>query len=278
MEDLTNSEIIIIKQGNTEFLQFKRLLQYKNIKHAYGIKPKNYRTMGVNENVVKSAIQNYIDLCYIIESNPNNIIKPEQMHTNNVDIAECVTKMDIEQIFKSTDGLITNNKNIILATTNADCVILLIYDPIKNVIANVHSGWKGTVQRIAEVTINKMIEQYNCNPKDIICCICPSIRKCHFEVETPVKEIFEVNFKNTGRIAEIIEYNGKKANNTGNMVDKWLIDTVLINKIMLKNCGLLEENIIDSGICSVCNSNKVHSCRVEGKENYGLNTAIIEMV
>ena len=58
--------------------------------------------------------------------------------------------------------------------------------------------------------------------------------------------------------------------------DRWTIDTVEINKIILKQAGLKQENIIDSGICSVCHSDLIHSFRVE-KEGYGLSTAIIEL-
>ena len=58
---------------------------------------------------------------------------------------------------------------------------------------------------------------------------------------------------------------------------KWNIDTVLINKIILQRAGLRPENIVDSGICSVCNSNIIHSYRVE-KQGYGLNTAIISKI
>ena len=58
--------------------------------------------------------------------------------------------------------------------------------------------------------------------------------------------------------------------------ESWYIDTVLINKILLKKQGLKEENIIDSGICSVCNEDIIHSYRVE-REKFGLNTAIIEL-
>lgn len=58
--------------------------------------------------------------------------------------------------------------------------------------------------------------------------------------------------------------------------EKWNIDTVLINKIILEQEGLKTENIIDSGICSVCNSDLIHSYRVE-KQGYGLNTALISL-
>ena len=173
-----------------------------------------------------------------------------------------------EKKYDQTDGFITNKKNIILSTTNADCIILLFFDPIKKVIANVHSGWRGTLKQISVVTIEKMISEFNCNPEDIICCICPSIRKCHFEVDQDVKDLFFNEFKHLNEIDEIIEYKEEK--------NKWNIDTVLINKIILKNTGLKEENIIDSGICSVCKSNIIHSYRVE-KQGYGVETALIEL-
>ena len=114
----------------------------------------------------------------------------------------------------------------------------------------------------------KMIKEFECNPKDIICCICPSIRKCHFEVEKDVKDMFENEFKDLENLNNIIE---EKIPNA-----KWNIDTVLINEMILEKQGLKKENIIDSGICSVCNSDLIHSYRVE-KKGYGLNTALISL-
>lgn len=113
-----------------------------------------------------------------------------------------------------------------------------------------------------------MIKEFECNPKDIICCICPSIRKCHFEVEKDVKDMFENEFKDLENLNNIIE---EKIPNA-----KWNIDTVLINEMILEKQGLKKENIIDSGICSVCNSDIIHSYRVE-KKGYGLNTALISL-
>ena len=180
-----------------------------------------------------------------------------------------IGQLDFEQEqYKSTDGLVTSQKNIAIATTNADCILLMFFDPVKKVIANVHSGWKGTLQRIAVKAVNKMKNEYECNPKNIICCICPSIRKCHFEVQADVQELYYNEFKDLKEIDSLIVQ--------GNSAEKWYIDTVEINKIILKQIGLKEENIIDSGICSVCNSDLIHSFRVE-KDGYGLGTAIIEL-
>ena len=169
--------------------------------------------------------------------------------------------------YSKIDGLITNKSNIALSTTNADCILLLFFDPVKKVIANVHSGWKGTFQKISQKNVQKMIHEYNCNPKDIIACMSPSIRKCHFEVEKALADECKKIFDYTGKIHDIIEQTDK---------EKWHIDTILINKIILQEIGLKPQNIIDSGICSVCNSKQIHSYRVE-QEGYGLETEIIQL-
>ena len=138
-------------------------------------------------------------------------------------------------------------------------------------IANVHSGWKGTFKKIAEKTVVKMINYYKCNPEDIICCICPSIRKCHFEVDESVKTLCEEIFGFTNRTNEFI-----KKGDIKDSKQKFFIDTVLINKILLYNIGLNEKNIIDSNICSVCSCEKINSYRIEG-ENFRRATAIISL-
>lgn len=276
MRDLSNENVIHIRNGDCEYLQFRRLLEYQDVvKHAYGLKPANYMTKRemVTEEVFNESVNNYKKLCTSIGLDYNKLVKPSQMHTNVVKKVESLeNEISLEnEKYANTDGLATNKKQVILASTNADCILLIFFDPVKKVIANVHSGWKGTFQKIAINAVKTMIKEYDSNPKDIICCMCPSIRKCHFEVEKEVKDMCENIFSYTNQIDKIIEYVGEK-----NEVDKWMIDTVLINKIMLKDCGLQPENIIDSGICSVCNCDKVHSYRVEGK-GYGLSTAIISM-
>ena len=116
-----------------------------------------------------------------------------------------------------------------------------------------------------------MINQCNCKTENIICCICPSIRKCHFEVDKDVKDMFEKEFQDL-KISQSTDLMEKSQ-----VKEKWRIDTVLINKILFKKIGLIDKNIIDSGLCSVCNSDLIHSFRVE-KENYGLESAIISRV
>ena len=275
--DLSNENVIHIKKDNIEYLQFRKLLEYPEIKHAYSLGiNRDYRTAKADKKALdiekyNQAIENYKDLCNAISTNSNNLVKANQEHTDRVKIVEeKINKnspdFNLEK-YNQTDGLITNKNNIILSTTNADCILLLFYDPKTKTIANIHSGWKGTIKRIAEKTVEKMNQEFNSNPKDMICCICPSIRKCHFEVERDVIKKYKKEFYEF----ESTEFIEEKVPNK-----KWNIDTVYINKKMLEKKGLKPENIIDSKLCSMCNSNLIHSYRTE-KEGYGLSTAIIEI-
>ena len=271
--NLSNNVVSHIKDNDNEYIQFKRLEKYKDIlAHAYSVGiDKNYRTFKANREALEISdyernLNNYKELCKEIKVNSDNLIKANQAHTDNILCIDKLEKNEKIDTIEKSDGLITNKKEIVLATTNADCILLLFFDPVKKVIANVHSGWKGTLQRISEKTVDKMVKNYGCEPKDIIVCICPSIRKCHFEVKEDIKELFFNEFNNLENTNDFII----------NKENKWFVDTVLINKLILKKVGILEENIEDCGICSVCNKEIIHSFRAEG-DGYGLATAVIAL-
>lgn len=281
MKDLSNQNVIHVMKNGIQYLQFRKLLQYENyITHAYSVGiDLNFRTSNPNEyNVANNeydfAIDCYKKVCNSLGQNYIDIVKTNQSHTRNVKIVNNKINEDYMDInldeYKNTDGLITNKKNLILSTTNADCILMLFFDPVTKTIANIHSGWRGTLQKISVETVNKMVNEMGCKAKDIICCICPSIRKCHFEVDEDVKNLFERETRDfsENKRTEIIEKQKDR--------EKWNIDTVLINKILLEQIGLMSENIIDSGICSVCNSDLIHSYRVE-KKGYKLSTALISL-
>lgn len=263
MKKLGNDNIVIKQANEIEYIQFKRLLDH-GIKHAYTLKCDgiNFRSDSKEE---KESYQKIFDS---VGLDIKTYVKPQQRHTNNV---SCIDKVMKTEELLETDGLITNKENITLVTTNADCILFLFYDPVKKVIANVHSGWRGTFKKIGEVAILKMIEEYNCNPADIEIYIWPSIRKCHFEVDEDVKIECEKIFGFTNRVDEFIKLGKIKEGK-----QKYFIDTILINKILFLNHGIKESNIYDCEICSVCNSDRIRSYRAEGKE-FKLATSIISL-
>ncbi len=268
MIDLSNENIIHIKGKDIEYLQFRKLLDYK-IKHCYTLSTNNFDAFG-NKTILGNEdklIENYKKICAELNINYKQIVRPKQTHTN---IVECINAknddIDLFSTYINVDGLLTNKNNIALSLGFADCTPILLYDTENKVIGNIHSGWRGTLQKIATVAIEKMKKEYNSNPENIIACIGPCIKQCHFEVKQDVYELFYKEFSYMSDLQNIIKR--EKEN--------YKIDTTLININLLKEAGLKEDNIIDSKICTVCNSNYMHSYRAKG-EKAGRNTAIMCM-
>ena len=262
MEGLSNDIVTHINNEGVGYIQFKKLLEYPEIEHCYTTRKNNLNFKTTDGDVILQ--ESYRKICDALEFDKNNIVKPHQTHTANV---ECVNSTS--DTFNQVDGVITNKSKIILCTTSADCTSLLIYDPVKKVIGDIHSGWRGTLKKIGQEAIKKMVQNYGSNPSDIICCIGPHIRKCHFEVEEDVMQMFKDKFEYAFKPDEIISVGYKKEG-----VQKYYIDTTLINKFMLEEQGIKKENIFDSGICTVCESHNFHSHRTDG-ENSGRNAAMI---
>ena len=268
MKDLSNENIIHIKKDELEYIQFKKLLEYKDINHCFTLKPLDFASNATYQEKINKVEKGLKALCREFDIDINNICRPKQTHTDRVEKINDGDEGIYIKKFDNVDGFVTDKSNKVLMLGFADCTPLLFYDPVKNVIANTHSGWKGTLQTIGVRTVEKMISEYRCKPEDIICCIGPHIRKCHFEVDKDVKDLFHNEFKELEQIEEIITYNEEK--------NKYYIDTTKINKQILLKVGLKEENIIDSNICTVCNSDICHSYRAE-KELSGRAVTIIKI-
>lgn len=253
--------IVYQNKDGIEYIQFKKLLEYPEITHCYTMKSNNQLNFQIRDRDFFNQSCNKIYKCLELK-NPL-VVRPYQTHTDNVKVVRKIEKLE------DTDGIITNKKEIALITTSADCISLLLYDPVKKAIGSIHSGWKGTLKGIIVKAIDKMKNEYKSNPEDIICCICPSIRQCCFEVDEDVKNLFYNKYKDLKNIDEIIKLGDKKEDK-----QKYYIDTVKINIELLKNIGLKEENIIDSNICTMCHSKEFHSYRADGKD-FGVNGAII---
>ena len=176
-------------------------------------------------------------------------IVANQTHSANIHIVKESKELgwdSLETAIKDSDALITNQKNIMLTILTADCVPILLFDPIENVVAAVHAGWKGTEQKILFKTIKKMQELFNSNPQNILAGIAPSIGKCYYEVDWNVAQYFE-----------------KVPNAYDKKKDKYMLDLPYINKEQLLEAGLKQENIEISNVCTACEVEKYFSYRKE---------------
>ena len=117
-------------------------------------------------------------------------------------------------------------------------------DVLKKVIGNVHSGWRGTLDTIILNAVNLMVERYNSNKEDIICCFNPSILGCHFEIGNDVYSMFKEKFN------YIDEFLCDKKIVNGE--EKYYLDLLKFNIDLLKRNGI--KNIYASDICSYCDT------------------------
>lgn len=201
----------------------------------------------------ENVIRNHEIFANVIGVNPKNIVTGNQTHTTNVKVVtkdDCGKGIYRDRNYTDIDGLITNEKGIVLATYYADCVPLLIVDTKNKAIGLSHSGWRGTVGKIGKVTIEKMGELYGTKPEDIVACIGPSIcQKCYEiseEVAVQFKEAFPDNIK------EILIDKGH---------GKYQLDLWECNRINFKEAGVLPENIKVTDICTCHNTDVLFSHR-----------------
>lgn len=201
----------------------------------------------------ENVIRNHEIFANATGVNPKNIVTGNQTHTTNVKVVtkdDCGKGIYRDRNYTDIDGLITNEKGIVLATYYADCVPLLIVDTKNKAIGLSHSGWRGTVGKIGKVTIEKMGELYGTKPEDIVACIGPSIcQKCYEiseEVAVQFKEAFPDNIK------EILIDKGN---------GKYQLDLWECNRINFKEAGVLPENIKVTDICTCHNTDVLFSHR-----------------
>ncbi|MCI9564492.1 MAG: peptidoglycan editing factor PgeF [Eubacterium sp.] len=201
----------------------------------------------------QNIIKNHELMADAIGFDAKNIVASRQTHTTNIKL---VSKEDIgkgiykERDYDNIDGMITNEKEIVLTTYYADCVPLYMVDTKNKAIGLSHSGWRGTVERIGKVTLKRMAEEYGTNPKDVIVCIGPSICKECYEISEDVAVEFIKEFPEN--IDNILE-------NKGN--GKYMLDLWSCNKIIFEECGVLEENIHLPDVCTCCNHQVMFSHR-----------------
>lgn len=261
---------------DVKIIKFDLLNKYNMIKHGFstrsgGVSENEFASMNLGfnrgdskENVIKNfqIISEKLGIPY------ENLVLSSQTHTTNLRI---VTKEDKgkgilkEKDYEDIDGLITNEKNIGLVTFYADCIPLIFFDPVKEVIATSHSGWKGTVNRMGKATVEKMVSEFSCKREDIIACIGPGICKDCYEVSKDVAEQFLDEFQNE----EIHKIVFEEEN------EKYFIDLKEANKQVLLSAGIIESNIEDAEICTCCNSELLFSHRASGGKRGNLAAFIM---
>lgn len=154
------------------------------------------------------------------------------------------------------DGLATDEADVPLYTSYADCVSLLFYDPQKKVVAMAHSGWRGTAARIGAKMVHFMEKEYGSRAENIIAAVGPSIcRKC-YEVSEDVAQAFREAFR-PEQFPLLFDEKGQ---------GKYQLDLWEANRIILTEAGILPEHLDVTDLCTCCNHDKLFSHRASHGE------------
>jgi polyphenol oxidase len=163
------------------------------------------------------------------------------------------------------DALITNLPGLALVVSTADCLPILIHDPVRRAVAAVHAGWRGTAKRIAVQALAAMREAYRTEAGDCRAAIGPGIRRCCFEVDAVVTEVMAGALPNWGRHA------------TANRAGHWLLDIAGINRALLEAAGVGADRIEDVELCTSCRNDLFFSHRAEkGRTGRMMNFILLE--
>ncbi len=257
--------MILKKKDGILFFQFPNLAKFSGIRHGIftrncGHSKNPYQSL----NVSLSVGDNYSDVkqnrriiskCIV----GNELVFAKQVHETNVLILSKNNAPFVDKAFGKPavgDAMVTDIAEKFLLVQVADCQAVLMYDPFRRVVANVHCGWRGSINNIIGKTIKIMADIFGCNASHIIAGISPSLGPCCAEFINYKTEIPDRLWKYKDR---------------SNHFDFWSLSLD-----QLCNAGVLIENICLSQICTKCNTDLFFSFRGEGTT--GRTAAVIGLI
>ncbi len=251
------------------YLTFNRFESIPFIQHAFstrlgGVSSGEFTSMNMSFNRGDddaNVTENYKRLCSAIGIEYENLVASAQDHhtyIRRVSSADKGIGIYRPRDMESVDALITNEPDVALVTYFADCTPLMFIDMSGKAIGAAHAGWRGTVGRIGEKTVFEMQKEFGTNPKNVLASIGPAINKCCYEVDEPVAYQFEKLDLNSKQFI-IPKDNGK-----------FMIDLIEANRQILLSCGIKEDNIVTSDICTRCSHDLIWSHRATNGRRGGM--------
>ncbi len=254
MEYKDGIEIPYLVEEGMPCLRFPLLEEAKCVQHLFTTRLGGTST-GIYESLNLSfdrgddkscVLENYEIVARALGCTIGDMVTSKQTHTTNVRV---VTRKDAgcgltkERTYEDVDGLITQERGLALATFYADCVPLYFVDPVKKAIGLSHSGWRGTANKMGQVTIQRMQEAFGCKAQDLLCAIGPSI----------CQECYEVSKEVALQFPKETYY--EKANG------KYQLDLWKANEKILMEAGVRPEHIQTTHLCTCCNHKMLFSHR-----------------
>lgn len=203
-----------------------------------GVSQGPYATLNLGLHVAdddKAVLENRRRAAAALGADLSDMVFCNQSHGRAVRIVTAADRgrgtLSLADAIDSTDALVTTEPGIALVVMAADCVPIVLHDPVAHVLACVHAGWRGTVARVSEAAVDVM-STLGASPADVIACLGPAIAPDRYQVGADVAEAARQCFGS--QAAEVLRPDG-----TGH----WLFDLWTANRIALRQAGLGDDNV-----------------------------------
>lgn len=246
-----------------KMLEYGLLSSYSNICHfvttRYGGSSKgaysSFNCSPYSGDEAEHVRLNQQTLCEALSCcSPSNLVIPFQTHGTKIGVIDAgfivSDAQKREELLHGVDALITKEPGYCICISTADCVPVLLYDKKNRVVAAVHAGWRGTVNYIVNLTLEKMRTIYGTEGQDVIACIGPSISLQSFEVGNEVYEAFRAGGFDMSRISVFKED-----------TREYHLDLWEANRMQLLDFGVPGKQIEISGICTYIQHENFFSAR-----------------
>lgn len=224
----------------------------------------NFRRHGSDPDDRENVQENYHRFCGALGVDIQGCVLSKQVHEDTV---RHVTAADRgKNLFipadYTADALVTDEAGLNLMVFSADCIILLLYDPVSRSIGAVHAGWRGTALDLPAKAVREMGRLFGAKPSDIRAAVGAGIGPCCFETHDDVPDAMRSAFG--GGVDQFIRPRGAK----------WTVDLKGINAWRLRETGV--EHIDVCPTCTACRTDLYWSHRVTGDKR-GVQGALIAL-
>ena len=241
---------------NLAFYRVHAFDQYPHLKHAIftrkgGVSRPPFQALNLSTSVgdsLQAVKENTQIACQAINVSLEQMVSCYLVH--GADILT-INTANRQQVMGHADGLITRDLDVYLFMRFGDCTPLIFFDPVQHAIGLTHAGWRGTMQNAAGATVSAMVDEFRCQPIDIVAVVGPSIGPCCYEVGQDVMAAAAETFVDSSSL--FIRHNG---NPNHAHFDMWEA-----NQRQLVEAGI--ERIIQTRLCTACRTDEFFSHRAE---------------
>lgn len=264
------NQMQVNERGGVSYLTFPALEAYPRLLHSFstrlgGVSCGEFESLNLNfrrGDPDENVLENYRRICRAVGYDFGSLVASAQDHhtvLRYVTKQECGIGITKPRDMESVDGLYTDVPGVTLVTSYADCVPLYFYDPVKQVIALAHAGWRGTVQRIGEKMTQTLCKKFGCRAQDLLAAVGPSIGPCCYQVDDVVRDAVMCHTDLLPQ--ELLAEQGG---------GKYLLDLWECNRRILVVSGIPDENITVGEVCTKCHPELFYSHRQMGNKRGGM--------